>query len=377
MITTRTRIALVAGLAALAAALPRAAHAAEAFYGVAGGSTLVTFHSDAPGAIRSAAAITGLQPGEEVLALDIRPETGQLYALGSSSRLYVLSPVSGAAQVVGDPFDPALAGSSFGFDFNPATDRIRLVSDGRQNLRLNPENGAVAAEDPALSYQDGDPGAGSNPQVAAAAYANDGAVLWAIDSARDALVAIEPLNSGRMRTLGGLGVDLGEPTGFDVATDGTAFVSGRVAGGPVQLFRADVATGALAEASALSTISNAYGDVRAITATGPVADDTTRPAFLLSVDRHQSRKRLRKALRIGISCNEACTIGARLEYRERRIASGTGALAGPGKGTVRLKMSARGRRLARVAGTRRTVLRIRVTDAAGNHVTGRRTILFG
>jgi hypothetical protein len=377
MTTTRTRIALVAGLAALVVALPRAAHAAESFYGVAGGATLVTFHSDAPGAIRTAAAITGLQPGEEVLALDVRPGTGQLYALGSSSRLYILSPVSGAARAIGDPFDPPLAGSAFGFDFNPATDRIRLLSDGRQNLRLNPENGAVAAEDPALAYQEGDPGAGSNPQVAAAAYSVDGVALLGLDSARDALVAIEPPNSGRMRTIGPLGLDLSEPTAFDVAGDGTPFVSGRAAGGPVQLFRLDAATGALSEAAARSTISNAYGDVRALTATGPVADDTTDPAFVLSVDRHQSRKRLRKSLRIAVSCNEACSIAARIEHRDKRIATGGSELAGPGRTSVRLRMNRRGRRLAGGTETRRTVLRIRITDAAGNRISGRRTIFFG
>jgi hypothetical protein len=41
-------------------------------------------------------------------------------------------------------FMPVLAGTSFGFDFNPTVDRIRLVSDSGQNLRLNPNSGAGA-----------------------------------------------------------------------------------------------------------------------------------------------------------------------------------------------------------------------------------------
>ena len=374
--TTRTRFALVAGVAALLAAAPRAAQAAEAFYGVAGASTLVTFNSDAPGAIRSAAAITGLQPGEQVLALDVRPASGQLYALGSTSRLYVLSPVSGAARAVGDPFTPALAGTSFGFDFNPANDRIRLLSDGRQNLRLNPENGAVAAQDPALDYREGDPGAGSNPQVGAAAYTNDGAVLFATDAGRDVLVAVDPPNDGKLRTVGPLGLDLGEPASLDISGDGTAYLTGRVAGGPVSLFTVDPATGTMTDAGPRNAISRAYGDVRAITATGPVADDETKPAFLVGIDRHQKRKRLKRSIRVPVSCNEACTIGIRLEYGDRRIGSGTAELAGPGRVTVKVATTARGKRLGRRDGDLRGRIRLRVTDAAGNQITGTRTLFF-
>ena len=374
--TTRTRIAVVAGVAALAVAAPRAAQAAEAFYGVAGGSTLVSFNSDAPGAIRTATTITGLQPGEQILALDLRPASGQLYGLGSHSRLYVISPVSGAARAIGDPFTPALAGTAFGFDFNPAVDRIRVLSDGRQNLRLNPENGAVAAQDPALDYREGDPGAGTTPQVTTAAYTNDGAALYGTDLARDALVAVEPPNDGKLRTVGPLGFDLAEPASFDVAGDGTAYVSGRIGGGPVSLFTADLATGTLTDAGSRNQISPFYGQVGAITATGPVADDETRPAFLLGIDRHQQRKRLRRSLRVPVSCNEACTIGVRLEYRDRRIGSGTAELAGPGRASVRVRMTGRGKRLGRGKGDLRGRVRLRVTDAAGNQVTGTRTLFF-
>ena len=375
MTLSRTRIAIVAGVAALAAAAPRAAEAAEAFYGVAGGNTLVTFHSDAPGAVRTATAITGLQPGESVLAIDVRPATGQLYALGSTGRLYVLSPVSGAARAVGDPLSPALAGTSFGFDFNPAVDRIRLVSNGRQNLRLNPENGAVAAEDNPLEYREGDPGAGSNPQVTAATYGNDGGALFVVDVARDVLASIEPLNSGQLKTIGGLGLDLGDPASADVSSDGRLWVSGGVAGGSPSLFTADAATGGLSSAG--GAISGRYGTVGAIASTGPVADDQTPPAFVLGIDRHQQRKRLRRTLRVPVSCNEVCTVRVRLERGGKRLGGGVASLDGAGRITVRAKPNAAARRLSRGTGAVRVMLRLRVTDAAGNRSTGRRTLVFG
>ena len=36
----------------------------------------------------------------------------------------------------------ALKGSAFGVDFNPAADRVRVVSNLGQNLRLHPDTGA-------------------------------------------------------------------------------------------------------------------------------------------------------------------------------------------------------------------------------------------
>ena len=97
--------------------------------------------------------ITGLQPGESVLAIDVRPATGQLYALGSTSRLYIIDVVTGAARQVGTgTFARACSAASFGFDFNPTVDRIRVVSDTEQNLRLNPDTGAVVAADTNLTH---------------------------------------------------------------------------------------------------------------------------------------------------------------------------------------------------------------------------------
>ena len=46
-------------------------------------------------------AITGLQSGENIISIDYRPATGQLYGLGSTSRLYVINETSGLATPLG------------------------------------------------------------------------------------------------------------------------------------------------------------------------------------------------------------------------------------------------------------------------------------
>src|SRR4051812_21174301 len=113
------RVAALAGLivTALTGAVPARASAGT-LYGLTPGNTILHFDTAAPGTPFFGVLITGLQPGEAALAIDLRPATGQLYLLGSTSRLYVVDPATGAAAAVGPPFTPALAGVASGFDFH-------------------------------------------------------------------------------------------------------------------------------------------------------------------------------------------------------------------------------------------------------------------
>jgi hypothetical protein len=195
---------------------------AETILGLTSGDQLVTFASRAPGTILSTVNVTGLQSGELLLGIDVRPATGQLYGLCSTNRIYTINPWTGAAAVVGSgPFTPALTGSHFGLDFNPVPDAIRIVSDEEQNLRVNPNTGAVLGTDVNLAYAPGDPNFGGNPMIVAVAYSNntEGAAnttLYGIDSLYHTLVrqgavdggagGVAGPNGGQLFTIGPLGV---------------------------------------------------------------------------------------------------------------------------------------------------------------------------
>ena len=101
------------------------------------GTELIRFHSATPATIRGTAQVTGLQPGETLLGIDVRPANGQVYGVGITSRLYRINAITGAAIAVGPPFSTALSGTSFGVDFDPTTDRLRIVSDAEQNLSVD------------------------------------------------------------------------------------------------------------------------------------------------------------------------------------------------------------------------------------------------
>ncbi|UOG73091.1 DUF4394 domain-containing protein [Hymenobacter tibetensis] len=211
------------------------------FYALAEGTKLDAFTTQDPENPTRSVPIAGLQSGETILAIDFRPATGQLYGVGSTSRIYVIDPLTGAARAIGTgPFMPLLEGSVAGFDFNPTVDRIRLVTNTGQNLRLNPETGALAMEDGDIN---GAPGA----SVAAVAYTNNVAgaattTLYDIDVATQTLYKQDPPNAGTLVKVGPLKLKVTGEGGFDIAPDNTALGLFEV-NKKATLFSVDLATG--------------------------------------------------------------------------------------------------------------------------------------
>jgi len=97
--------------------------------------------------------LQGLESGETVVGLDFRPVNGALYAITDKSRLLTVNTANGMVTAIGSGLSPKLSGTSFGFDFNPTVDRIRLVSDKGQNLRLHPDLGTVVFVDGNNEYE--------------------------------------------------------------------------------------------------------------------------------------------------------------------------------------------------------------------------------
>jgi hypothetical protein len=206
-------------------------------YAVTKSGKLVLFDSEKPYDFTNSSTITGLQPNESVVAIDFRPATLQLYALGSSSRLYVLNTTTGAATQVGTgPFQTVLTGTSFGFDFDPVADRARVVSNSHQNLLLHPDTGAVAAVYEPTAYAPGDVNAGVLSEVTGLAYSNNVAgatstTLYGFDfHYPTTLVKFDPLDSGKLKTVWTLQISSPDAlfdkfAAFDISDTGMAYLS--------------------------------------------------------------------------------------------------------------------------------------------------------
>ena len=222
---------------------------AERIFVLTSANRLITIDSAEPGTAITTVPITGLGSGESLVGIDFRPGTGGLYGVGDGSRLYSIDQNTGVATAVGAAGAFSIFGSSFGVDFNPTADRLRVVSASDQNLRINPNNGTLAATDPLLSYAATDPNNGSNANVVGSAYSNNFAgagatVLYGIDSNLDILVVQDPPNNGTLNTVGALGVDTADEVGFDVSpTTGVAFASLTIGGVP-KLHSINLRTGA-------------------------------------------------------------------------------------------------------------------------------------
>lgn len=245
------RVALAVVGAALAASVLPASASAATFVGVSG-DNLISFSSNRPDIVRTR-AITGLPNSETIVGLDRRPANGQIYGLGISSRIYTISR-TGQARPVGPAFTPAVFGGSFGFDFNPVVDAIRITSDGDLNARVNPGTGAVAGSDTPLAYRaagalPADPNFGRAPTVTGSAYTNNRAgapstQLLDIDSGLDVLARQDPPNSGTLNTIGRLGVNATGSVTYDIAPNGTGYATFRRSGRRfTELFAINPSTG--------------------------------------------------------------------------------------------------------------------------------------
>jgi hypothetical protein len=258
------RHALVAGGVLAGLAVPSAAHAADPLsVGVLlSENRLSTFATSSTTATTPPVPVVGLTAGDSLVGIDVRPQNGQLYGLARNAekgtvQLYALSSRTGQATALGAPV--VVAGTTFGFDFNPKVDRIRVVSDAGRNLRIDPNTGAVAGTDEDVK--------GAVSKVDGAAYTNNSpnataTTLYTLSGAEGEVALQAPPNSGTQTAEHGL-TFLGLPLpieavggfdvvpGVDVAKDDEAAPAGSTglatvnALGQTQLARIDLNTGAV------------------------------------------------------------------------------------------------------------------------------------
>lgn len=236
----------------------------EFIYGLTNNNELVRFSVEAPDSITSTLEISGLNEFDELVAIDTRPATGQIYALainnddGQVGHLYIIDPLTGEATAVGRYFK--ISGEQFGFDFNPTVDRIRIVSDSGENIRVNPETGA-----PIYDSEGG--------ESVGAAYTNNfnGATkttLFVINANNDQLLIQGGVdgnpspNGGETTYIGYLGVDVDSVLGFDIVPGtGTALATLSVCG-TSGLYSIDLYSG---HATFIGNIGDGESTIRGIT----------------------------------------------------------------------------------------------------------------
>jgi hypothetical protein len=185
------------------------------------GTTLVSFRTDRGQKAKVLGSVRGLTGDTRLVGIDFRVQDGQLYGVGDAGGVYT---IAGRRATPVSRLTTALSGTVFGVDFNPAANRLRVISDTGQNLRHNIDDGATAGTtivDGTLTYP---PATTPATGVAAAGYTNNdldpatATTLLDVDVMLDQVAVQSPANAGSLAPTGKLGVDVTR-AGFDTFSE--------------------------------------------------------------------------------------------------------------------------------------------------------------
>ncbi|MFJ3880871.1 DUF4394 domain-containing protein [Streptomyces sp. NPDC090077] len=233
--------------------LPAHDHKALSAIGLTSDQRLVEFDVNKPSKTWSLGRVAGLAGDTKLVGIDFRVQNEKLYGVGDRGGIYTLSTTNARAMKVSQ-LTVALAGTAFGVDFNPAANRLRVISNTGQNLRHN-------IDDPAAPLTTTIDGTLTNPTtppstamgVTGAAYTNNdlnaatATTLFDLDTMADRISLQSPANAGTLAPTGNLGVDAALDAGFDIYYNPMAGTNHGYAaigtGNTYRLYAVDVLTG--------------------------------------------------------------------------------------------------------------------------------------
>jgi hypothetical protein len=193
-------------------------------FGLTDDGWLVRFRAIFPQFQQNVGRVIGLQsPDTSLVGIDFRVQDGKLYGVGNGGGVYTIDTSNAEATLVNTLSVP-LQGDLFGVDFNPAADRLRIVSDAGQNLSHNVNPGGTTTNQGTLTYTSPPGTPAPALGITAAAYTNNdlspdtATTLFDMDSMMDQVVIQSPPGNGILVAAGKLGVDADARAGFDIAT---------------------------------------------------------------------------------------------------------------------------------------------------------------
>lgn len=222
--------------------------------GITEDDRLIAFETKFPRTVFTIGDVV-LADDASVIGIDYRVQNNLLYAVGDEGGIYTVSTDDASTTKVSQ-LSVELEGELFGVDFNPAADRLRVISDTGQNLRHDVNTDATTV-DGTLTYPavpPGEPTTGVG--ITAAAYTNNdldpntATTLFVIDTNLDQVVLQSPANAGSLAATGKLTVDAETQAGFDIysrikdgrAKEVTGFASLSV-DGRYRVFKVDLLSG--------------------------------------------------------------------------------------------------------------------------------------
>jgi hypothetical protein len=253
----QTKTLALAGALIASLSVVGAANAAS-IIGLVDGKTLVWVDP----ATKKVTGKADIKGAASVVGIDVRPSDGMLYAVSADGGIYTVDAKTGQATMK-NKLSETLKGTVTVVDFNPAADRLRIITSDGSNLRINVDDGKTTV-DGTLKYKDGDAQAGKTPKVVAAAYTNSSnpkpaaTALYDIDDAGH-LLSQAPPNDGVLNTIGMLGIKIDGPVAFNIVAQGEDNAAWLVTGGT--LYSVDLKTGKATSAGQLQGVTGKLTDI--------------------------------------------------------------------------------------------------------------------
>jgi len=253
-----SKIALGAAAIVVAVAGASASGSAATIAALQDGKSLVWIDTDKM-------KVTGsvkLAGGASLVGIDVRPADGKLYGVTPDGAIVTVDAKSGKWEKKSQITEKLPAGATFSVDFNPAADRLRVLTSTGTSLRINVEDGKTIV-DGSLKYAEADANKGKTPRVTAGAYSNSFAGtketnLYDFDTGNKAYVRQAPPNDGVLNTLSKLNITA--PIAFDILSDGKGGNTGWVLAGGT-LYSLDIATGATKAMGKVAGLKGRIGDI--------------------------------------------------------------------------------------------------------------------
>jgi hypothetical protein len=283
--------------ALLAFAAP--AQAAESFLGVLSDGKLVRFSDEAPTALSTPKAVSGLKRGDRIVAL------APGYALGRSGTLYILN--SKLGRVTPSVAEVRLTGRSWTLAVLPDNRHVRVFSDTGEETVIDTANFSISPG-PGIKLQDG------TPVKLAATAMNDGRIVG-VDPARGTLVSETAPGSGAatelpLRNTREVKLQFATPLSFAGAA-GRGYILSGLPGTKLhpqsRLVKVDLATGRTTGESG----PYFFRQLVSFAPLGSTPPDTEPPRIrFLDVPKTVSLRDLAKPykVRFSVSCSEACQV---------------------------------------------------------------------
>ena len=205
-----------------------------------------------------------LDGGATLIGLDVRPADNRVYGVTPDGTIVQVDVKSGKWEKKSQISETLPKGATFTVDFNPAADRLRILSSTGMSYRINVDDGKTTV-DGSLKYADGDANKGKAPKVIAGAYTNSYAgtketALYDIDAANGTFVRQAPPNDGILNTIGKPSAKFDGSVAFDIWSDGKGGNTGWLLAGDT-LFTVDIATGATTPAGKVAGLKGKVMDI--------------------------------------------------------------------------------------------------------------------